>query len=352
MKKILALVFALILAAGMVAALADTYTDTATITIGKQYKALNGGVSPAETFSFSALEQVSITENPAATWPAVLPTITSIAYAEGNATMDGTGTGTKTATITLPTYTAVGVYTYKFHEVTPATKTAGVSYKPESEDLFLVVSVVQDGNNNPRVAAVHCEGAHAVGTYGTAPKTDTFTNTYSSGTLTVSKTVTGNLGDRTKKFDVTVTFTAAEGEQINSTIKYSGNTGSDYTTEATVQNNTVTLHIKHGDEVTFTNIPAGVSYTVAEADYTAAGAGESKGYDAAIYANSDDSTKTSTGGGSITAGDADTVGITNNKALTIDTGITLETLPYVLVLAAAVVGAALLIARRHRQSED
>ncbi len=344
MKKLLsmALILVLILSLGTVAfavdqAAATTYTDVSTVTITKTYKAANGGVSPAETFTFSDFTKVSIRENSAATWPTALPTITSIAYAEGKATADGTGTGTATATITLPTYTAVGIYTYSFNEVTPTTKTAGVTYN--SDTMYLVVTVVEQ-NGKVRVGAVHCEGATV--TDGAVPangsdKTDEFANTYESGTLAVSKTVTGNMGDKSKYFDVTVTFTAATGEAINSTITY---TGGKYTEAVTVSNNTATIQVKHGDTVTFSNVPKGVTWTVAEADYTAAANG---GYDAAVY-----STETA----AMTAGGAATCTITNNKDVTVDTGISLDSLPYIVIAVLVVAALAVMIIRKRRYNED
>ncbi len=337
MKKLLsiALVLVLILSLGTVAFADGDYTDVSTITITKHFKDTNGGVSPAETFTFSDFTQVDIKENSAATWPSTKPTITSIAYSEGNATADGTGTGAATATITLPTYTAVGVYTYSFTEVTPTTKTAGITYN--SNTFYLVVTVVQDGTQK-RVAAVHCEGSRDAGTYGTSPKTDIFDNSYESGTLAVTKSVTGNLGDKSKYFDVTVTFTAASGETINSTITYTG--GKYGNTAVTVSNNTATIQVKDGDTVTFANVPEGVTWKVEEADYTSEANGK---YDAATY-----TTQTAT----MTAGGQATCTITNNKDITVDTGISLDSLPYIVIAVLVVAALAVMMIRKRRYSED
>ncbi len=309
---------------------ATSYDDATTITITKKYTAVNGGVSPEETFSFSDFTTVDIKENKDATWPEALPTITSITYAEGAATADGTGTGTATATITLPEYTAVGIYTYSFSEVTPTTKTAGVTYKGTT--LYLVVTVIEQ-NGKVRVAAVHCEGSRDAGTYGVDPKTDVFENKYESGTLAVSKEVTGKLGDKSKYFDVTVTFAAASGETINSTIKY---TGGKYAEAVTVTNNTATIQVKDGDTVTFSNIPEGVTWTVAEADY------KDDGYTTTY----DKATDT------ISAGDEDTCKITNDKDVTPDTGITLDNLPYILIGAVVLAALVVMILRRRRSVEE
>ena len=332
MKKLLAiaLVLVLVLSLGVTAFAAEgeatTYSDASTATITKIYKAANGGVSPAETFSFTTLECESVTDAADGVTKdnAPVPTIGTAAFTEGEATPAG---AEKDVTITLPEYTSVGIYTYKFKEAVPTTKTAGVTYN--DTQLYLVVTVVEQ-NGKVRVAAVHCEGSHDAGTYGTAPKTDEFTNTYESGTLAVTKSVTGNMGDKTKYFDVTVTFTAASGEQINSTITY---TGGQYTEAVTVSNNTATIQVKDGDTVTFSNVPKGVTWAVEEASYT------SDGYDAAAY-----STQTDT----MTAGGEATCTITNNKDVTVDTGISLDSLPYILIVAVVLSAAAVMFVSKRR----
>lgn len=339
MKKVLAALLTLTMVLGMsfavMAADDPTYTDVSSITITKKYTASNGGVNPAETFTFSTLTCTSVTDAVAGvtTSNAPVPTIGSVAFTEGEATTAGTS---KTATITLPTYTSVGIYTYTFNEVAPTTKTAGVTYKTDT--LTLVVSVIEQ-NGKIRVAAVHCEANPQSGTYGTAPKTDVFENTYESGTLAITKTVTGNLGDQSKYFDVTVTFSAPTGTTIGSTIKYSGGK---YTDKVTVENNTATIQMKHNDTITFENLPAGVTYTVEEANYTADADG---GYDTAAYNFSDN-------GKAIAAGDADTCTITNNKQATIDTGINMDSLPYIVMIAVVVIAAAAFFMKRRGSAEE
>lgn len=342
MKKILAMILAMLLVLSMTVAFAEdpTYTDVSSITITKTYKAANGGVSPAEDFEFENIEFVSATDTGVGyteTWAkANLPEIGKASFTEGEATATGAD---ETATITLPSnYPSVGVYTYSFTE--KDNKTAGVTYNTGT--FYLVVTVVEDGGKK-RIAAVHCEGSHDAGTYGKDPKTDKFVNTYESGTLAVSKKVTGNLGDKSKYFDVTVTFAPASGETINSTIKYTGGSG-DYVVTAdapaTVSNNTVTLHLKDGDTFNFTNIPEGVTWKVEEADYTTEAAGK---YDAASYTKQTDT---------MTAGGEASCEITNNKDITIDTGVILQYAPYIAILAVVLAGAILLIIRRRRNNED
>lgn len=86
------------------------------------------------------------------------------------------------------------------------------------------------------------------------------------------------------------------------------------------------------------------------------------GYDSTDVADEDDTTAASvtkdqgtpTGKGSITAdGQNDTVAFTNNKGFKSQTGITMNTLPFVAVGVVAVAGgAALVISRRRHAGED
>ena len=104
MKKILSIVFAIVLmlSMGTVALAAEgNYTDMSQVTITKEYKLTNPGTtSPAETFTFSELTNVSVTD--AAEGVTVenmpTPTIGSISYELGEA---GSENMKKTAVITL-----------------------------------------------------------------------------------------------------------------------------------------------------------------------------------------------------------------------------------------------------------
>jgi pilin isopeptide linkage protein len=345
MKKFLAMLLTLTMVLGMsLAVMADdtnensgnggsgssaAYTDASTVTFKKKYTIKNGGENPAETFTFTALTctEVSDTAEGVTKADAPIPTIGNAAYTENEAAT----TSEKEVTITLPAVTAfpsVGVYTYTFKENVPATKTAGVTYY--EKDMKLVVSIVEDGTKK-RIAAVHCESE--------GEKTDVFENTYESGTLAVTKTVTGNLGDKTKYFDVTVSFSAPAGTTIGSTIKYSGGK---YTEKVAVDNNTATIQVKDGDTVTFENLPAGVTYTVNESDYTAKANGE---YDDAAYEFSDTAK-------AIAAGDADTCTITNNKSAEIDTGISMDSLPYIVMIAVVAIAAVAFFMKKRSSVEE
>ena len=256
-----------------------------------------------------------------------IPTIGSVQYSEGEA---GSATMSKNITITLPTYSSVGIYTYTITE--NAGNNAGVTYY--GDPIRLVVTVQQGADNKIRVAAVHTEKEGGI-------KSHNFENKYSAGSLQISKTVTGNMGDRDKYFKVTVTLTGESGKTYAESYNITGGSTSPDSTEKNPSTITVgkpvDIYLKHGDTVTISNLPYGVSYTVVEDDYT------SEGYEAS-YVLSDD-TKV------INAANS-TVAITNNKGVNVDTGITLDNVPYILLLACVFVGMVLFFAKKRLARED
>lgn len=103
----------------------------------------------------------------------------------------------------------------------------------------------------------------STGATGTIVADDTkaavFTNTKDKpGSLVVSKTVAGNAGDRSKKFDFTITFDGAPG-----IYAYTGTAGG---ADGTLRSGD-TFSLAHGESITVTGLPKDTSYTVTEADY-------------------------------------------------------------------------------------
>lgn len=320
MKKFVAILLTLMLVLGIGAAVADEgpatpttdLTDHDTVKIKKVYKLEGAGTSPVETFTLKQVGDGTVTNGEATSAPA-LGTITGAAFAAGAATANG---ATGEITVALPEYTSVGVYEYTLQEV--AGTTAGVTYYGET--IKLVVTVVNGKNNDLlRIAGVHTESSGV--------KSDTFENTYRAGTLNVSKTVTGNLGDKNKYFEFKVTLTGVEGKTYGDSYAVSGGSKDDNPKSIVIGQET-TFMLKHGDTLSIANLPYNVTYTVtetADADY--------------------ETTKTGDRG---TIGAAtQTAAFTNNKNGSIDTGVTTENLPYVLLIGFVVLaGAALLIKRK------
>lgn len=291
----------------------DTTIDHQTVTVTKDYKLVGDGTSPAETFTLEQVGDGTVTQSEATTAPR-LGTITGADFAEGAATVNGT---TGEITIALPDYTSVGVYEYTLKEVD--NKTAGVAYY--SDNIRLVVTVINGENGKLRIAAVHVESEGA--------KSDTFPNTYSAGSLKVTKTVKGNLGDKDKYFEFTVELTGETGKTYADSFAVSGGSNKENPTSIKLGEETTFL-LKHGDTITIANLPYGVTYTVTE---TAA-----EGY----------TTEKTGADGTISAADQ-IAAFTNTKDGSIDTGVVLNNMPYILVLAVLAAGVAVFIIRKRRE---
>ena len=334
MKKLLSLALALVLVLSMstvtfAAESGETiYKDMSTVTLTKEYKLTNTGTtSPVEAFGFSKLTCTNVEDAGVGMTAsnAPVPTIANVSYSAGEA---GGENAKKNITITLPEYDSVGIYTYTFTEIDGGT--AGVTYR--SDAITLVVTVIEQ-NGKVRVAAVHTEGDGEA-------KSGEFNNEYSAGSLSVKKNVTGIMGDRKKEFTVKVTFTAPTGDTVREAITYV-----DGTETKTIATNAWTdgkaeaeITLKHDETVTFTNIPYGVTYTVVENDYTT-----KDKYDKASY-NFDDSNKKIDSA-------SENVTITNNKDGEIDTGISMDSMSYILLLAVACMGLFVFISKKRKMRE-
>ena len=402
MKKILASVLtaAMMLSMGTAAMAATTndegeFVDEETITITKVYTDKNANsVSAEETFSFTieagaTIDGEKVYVKDAAVGVAnddtiPLPIIGTVKYDKDEATNPG---NEKTVEITLPKvndanegYKGVGIYYYTIKET--AGSTAGVTYY--DDEIILVVTVIQDENEQLRVAAVHTEEMDE------EEKSDKFENIFSTGSLDVTKTVTGNLGDLDKYFEVTVTFNSpSDGSKVMSDIYYHGGSGTYAvedtrtvavapTSEGWTGSKEVKINLKNGDTFNFWNIPYGVTYTVVEnvpSDYTATyeytGTAysedeiyvggvlqESEPYEVTITDQTigkDINVTTEVSGVTI----IDTVDcythhveITNNKDTNVDTGISVDSIPYIAMLGVVAIGGTGFIVSRKRRSED
>lgn len=347
MKKILAMLLAVMMllsVASVAMAENEYYTPETTVKIKKNYELSGEGTSPAETF-YLKMKSKSVSQSEATDAPA-LPAdtngyVATVEYAKGAA---GSATKTGEFAFKLPTYTKVGVYTYILEEVDNGI--AGVTYNTNGNTLTLVVTVVNDATADGKLAVtatVHTESP--LGTKA-EDKKDSFDNTYTANKLTVTKNVTGKLGDLTKDFYFQATFTSEK--EVTSEVKYGDQTltftkGNDGKYTATA---TFTLNGSTANQMVFANLPKGVTYTVVElsgvngTEVAQGGTIEDK------YTVSYDNAKSGT-----MEGTALSTTITNNYDGTIDMGVMLDSMPYVLVLA--VVGAAViaLIAKK-RRAED
>ena len=161
-----------------------------------------------------------------------------------------------------------------------------------------------------------------------------------SANLTVSKTVTGKLGDTNKAF--TFTITKADGTAANITDTNIEISEADRAKVEWKGNGQFTL--KDGASIIFKNLPSG-QYKVVEDNYS----GEK--YETSYVVDS--GTPENRREASVTIGtDAKTIAFTNNCTLQPDLGVLLDTLPYIVILAVVAGGVALLMLRKRRKEDE
>lgn len=323
MKKFVSILLACMLVLSLgVAAYAET-TDYSNYQdkqpkVYKTYQ-VNNGTAPAETFTFKFEGQSYVNGDGQTVTDATIPAIAN-ATISFNA-LTATSKGEATLGIDAKNY-ELGVYTYKVTEV--AGDTAGVTY--DDTKLYLVLTILRDENSGKHfVAAMHYETV----TGEKKGEDGAIVNEYDAGSLSVTKNIAGNMANIDKEFAITVRFAAPTDKTVESTITVTKPDNTTETKKFTDGALSYTINLGEDDTVTFTNLPEGVTYTVTE---------NAENYTSSLP----------TGGatGDIAANDTDSVKITNTLTSEVDTGVTLDSIPYIVMLVAAVAAIAVVLTRK------
>lgn len=259
-----------------------------------------------------------------------------------------------------------GIYVYKITEKNNGTP--AVSYNTDGGCLYLIVTVshvtgennvIQDGQYNYAVALRRGNDniTAAAATNGTKVlNTDAFHNTYGAGdnapkSVELKKVVHGNFGDLGKIFTFTVTFHKATDTTKYAPIAFTTDTaygvfaadadgkatGTAVTELAYEQSYIVTL--KHNETISFSNLPAGVTYTMTEN-----GKVDDK-VDGVYTVFGEKSSKTK-------VEDAANVTIENTNEGQPDMGVVLDNAPYIAMLAIVAIGGVALMLNKRRRDEE
>ena len=178
--------------------------------------------------------------------------------------------------------------------------------------------------------------------------------------VTITKQVTGLLGDTNKEFEFSATVTN-DGKNITSQI--------DAVDENDSKVNLSAFKLKHNQKITLKNVPVGATVTVTEnapgVHYKVTATGYTDEQDGGnnvsftyITVKSADAVETASETGTetamavMTAVEADDIVVTNHAILKPDTGVLLDTLPYIVILAVVAGGVALLMLRKRRKEDD
>lgn len=313
------------------------------VTITKNYKVVGSEdkKAPAETFNFTVTPGAKVNGAEKTVEKSEATTIPAMAANSGEKTVAFTaltedGTGTFTVDVANLNITKPGIYYYTVTE-TPS-NTAGVDYAADPMIMVITAGYADDGEDS---TLSYWVGLHDSKEFNN--KNKPFENTYTAGSLKVTKKVTGSLGNKDKKFNIDVTFTAPAGKIVKSTITYVNNGEKSIAPAAWTLNTTtnqyeatVTVELAHKGFVQFNNIPKDVTYIVEEQDY-------SREEYTATYEDSKSGT---------IANDVKSTTITNQRGDdTIDTGVILDNAPYILMLAVVAGGAMTLVIKKRREEE-
>lgn len=178
-----------------------------------------------------------------------------------------------------------------------------------------------------------------------------------ASSITISKTVTGLLGDTHKEFTFKVT-----GDELKADTKILGADGKE------LNYGSPTFGMKHGDTATVTNVPYNAVFCVYEDKVgatayetsatgqttTQSGDNNRKFYYKIILVNGNPMLQPCEENGAAIGSPLDTLEIvvTNHATLKPDTGVLLDTLPYIVILAVVAGGVALLMLRKRRKEDD
>ena len=310
------------------------------VPITKEFEMADGLKTPAATFKFTATSQIA---------GAPTATIADVSFTEGQT---GTLKGEKyvlegTTTISFQgTWPHAGEYVYTVKETQESIP--NVTYDTSTYTLRVYVI---NGTNGLKVEKITAEGANG--------KTNKilFTNTYAKNdaTLTIEKNTEGDYADKTRKFDFEITFTKSP---MSDQTTFTGTIGAQSVEYTAGQ--TKTFKLADGEKLVFNNLPVGTTYMVKELAAT-------DGYTPKVTVV-ENKTTTLTNKTVAQEGDAlDTlkqdgtknlvgenenkVTFTNTHKGVVPTGILMNNLPFILLVAVAIVAfVSLAVIKRRRTS--
>lgn len=271
----------------------------------------------------------------------MLPTFT--ADADADATNGGS------IVMNVPNYTKVGVYTYQVKETDGGT--LGMTYDPKTYTLQVIVGNKME---NGQIVANGEKVCYVTMLDGTT-KQNSVKNTYTAGTLNITKTVQGNMGDRSTdtKFDFVATFKVPAGKTLRSDIVLPE--GYTIKWNSTNTEGTVNFQLSHNETFSVQNLPKDIEYSVVEMN------GETSLANGAYITNTagentyqvsyDNFVNGTVGTTEMTDENVIATNITNTWGSTIDTGVILDNAPYMLMLAVVAGGAMMLVIKKRREEE-
>ena len=356
-KKVLAVVAAGAMTMGM--AMPTFAAEGGKVTEAYVSKTYNTEVGKAEKFSFTATQVKAGT--------GIITTAANVTIPDISFTAEQTGTTKQRAKVNFPTFTEAGEYEYTVTEtqtadpavadgkhekmiMSKAEYTMDVYVTENTEGNLVIDNIIvkkmrdDKGDDAPGtkvtdIGDTDTNGFNFTNTYvqeaGTGDKPSTPGEDYTNyGSLNVSKTISvpeGVQADANKEFDFTATFKFPDGTDANALGGVKGN-GTDITLK---QDGTYTFKLKTTKKMKFTGVPVGTKISVTESatpNYKGSAA-------VVINGAAQDTVTASKYDEAITVSEKslgqkkNTVDVTNTYNYVPTTGIIMNTLPYVLMIA-------------------
>ena len=356
-KKVLAVVAAGAMTMGM--AMPTFAAEGGKVTEAYVSKTYNTEVGKAEKFSFTATQVKAGT--------GIITTAANVTIPDISFTAEQTGTTKQRAKVNFPTFTEAGEYEYTVTETQTADPAVAdgkhekmiMSKAEYTMDVYvtenregnlvidnIIVKKMRDdkgddaqGTKVTDIGDTDTNGFNFTNTYvqeaGTGDKPSTPGEDYTNyGSLNVSKTISvpeGVQAEANKEFDFTATFKFPDGTDANALGGVKGN-GTDITLK---QDGTYTFKLKTTEKMKFTGVPVGTKISVTESatpNYKGSAA-------VVINGAAQDTVTASKYDEAITVSEKslgqkkNTVDVTNTYNYVPTTGIIMNTLPYVLMIA-------------------
>ena len=356
-KKVLAAVAAGAMTMGM--AMPTFAAEGGKVTEAYVSKTYNTEVGKAEKFSFTATQVKAGT--------GIITTAANVTIPDISFTAEQTGTTKQRAKVNFPTFTEAGEYEYTVTEtqtadpavadgehekmiMSKAEYTMDVYVTENTEGNLVIDNIIvkkmrddkgddAQGTKVTDIGDTDTNGFNFTNTYvqeaGTGDKPSTPGEDYTNyGSLNVSKTISvpeGVQADANKEFDFTATFKFPDGTDANALGGLKGN-GTDITLK---QDGTYTFKLKTTEKMKFTGVPVGTKISVTESatpNYKGSAA-------VVINGAAQDTVTASKYDEAITVSEKslgqkkNTVDVTNTYNYVPTTGIIMNTLPYVLMIA-------------------
>lgn len=307
--------------------------------ITKKLELAEGITIPTVTFDFDITK---VTED------APDATIDQVSYsdADDKGTLEnGKYVISKNAQISFGQFTNTGVYEYTINERRESF--GGVTYADNEYTLRVYVANKTDGGFYIQTITAQSEEGKE--------ENILFTNTYKKdASLEITKNVTGDMADKTKDFEFEITFIKS-GTEDNNVTSYTGKIGEEDVTCEIGQAARFKLH--DGQSLVFDHIPAGTRYTVTEIEqedgYTPSVKVVENGTETKDVTGTDGTDLTSVKDGetnNLIGENENNVVFTNAYKDVPRTGMIIERLPFILMIAVAFAGIVTLTFGRRKRS--